>query len=315
MRETNVEIANDGLALRGTLTVPDGAAPPPVVLFIHGSGPLDRDENTKGQTLDIFNALAHAFAAEGFASLRYDKRGCGRSQGDYYRTGHHDLVSDALAWTTRLHAGSLGDFGPVFLLGHSEGTLIAAQVAGRSDAVAGLILICPFVQGIETILRQQARRAEADIREASGMAGVIGRLLARIVGPPSLVQDKLIARLKATDEPTIRFMMRKLEAKALRELMAVDPVRTYSSVRVATLLLGAEKDVQCDAGDVERIAALLGDKATTHVEKNLTHILRKDDGPPGFLAYARLLKLPIDPCVSRLATAWLCAQQAARSGG
>ena len=58
-----------------------------------------------------------------------------------------------------------------------------------------------------------------------------------------------------------------------------------------------------------RIAALIGDHARTHVEPDLTHILRKDDGPASFLAYRRLLERPMDPCVATHVLAWLAELQ------
>ena len=63
--------------------------------MVHGSGPLDRNENVKkGSHLNLFNTLAHHLAGIGIASLRYDKRGCGESTGDYYAAGHSDLLAD-----------------------------------------------------------------------------------------------------------------------------------------------------------------------------------------------------------------------------
>lgn len=103
MHETDVAIQSGGARLAGTFCVPAGRVFFPAVLMIHGSGPLDRDENMYGQRLDIFNqrldifnTVARGLAEAGIASLRYDKRGCGASAGDFFQTGHADLVADAV---------------------------------------------------------------------------------------------------------------------------------------------------------------------------------------------------------------------------
>ncbi|MGI9384846.1 MAG: alpha/beta hydrolase, partial [Methyloligellaceae bacterium] len=263
----------------------------------------------------VFNSLAHSLAEAGYASLRYDKRGCGKSEGQYYRTGHFDLVSDALAWVSHLSKATWGRFGPTYLLGHSEGTLIAPQVARKSAAVAGLILICPFLQNVEDILREQALEMEKANRDMPGLGGWLLRRVVQVFGGISKMQDKTIRRIKSADTPMIRIMLRKVEAKALRELMSVDPKQVYETVTVPTLLFGGEKDLQCDPDDVERIAAQLGDLAAAHVEKDLTHILRKDEGPASFLAYRRLIKSPIDPCVALHVLAWLDGHRSASPAG
>lgn len=144
MHETEITIDAGGNRLSGTYCAPGAAGQYPVVLMIHGSGPSDRDENLPGQNLNVFNTIAHYLAGIGIASLRYDKRGCGASTGDYYRTGHYDLVDDAICWFDALtHRGStMGQ--QVFLLGHSEGAIIVPQVCLKRESAAGLILLCPF---------------------------------------------------------------------------------------------------------------------------------------------------------------------------
>ena len=70
--------SRDGTVLAGTLTVPDGGrAPFAAVVFVHGSGPMDRDE-TIGPN-PFFLQLSNALSNAGYAVLRYDKRGVGRA--------------------------------------------------------------------------------------------------------------------------------------------------------------------------------------------------------------------------------------------
>ncbi len=136
MQTRGLTFANGPVTLAGTLTEPDGAGPDgaeqdgaeqdgagagphPLVVMIHGSGPLDRDGNMPGQAPNIFNALAAALAGAGYASFRYDKRGCGASAGDYLTHGFADLIGDAGAVVAGLRA--MPGFGPIFLLGIRRG--------------------------------------------------------------------------------------------------------------------------------------------------------------------------------------------------
>ncbi|WP_039786173.1 acyl-CoA thioester hydrolase, partial [Actinoalloteichus spitiensis] len=78
---------DDGAALAGTLTLPAGPGPHPAVLLLHGSGPLDRDGNTPKLPTNLGPALASALAANGIATLRYDRRGAGRTPGVWQAAG------------------------------------------------------------------------------------------------------------------------------------------------------------------------------------------------------------------------------------
>ena len=86
--DIQVTFASDTLTLNGTLSIPNGTGPFPTVVFVHGSGPNDRDQTlhiTGGNaqclypgiyndTVRNFQDLASAFRDYGIAVLRYDKR-------------------------------------------------------------------------------------------------------------------------------------------------------------------------------------------------------------------------------------------------
>ena len=252
MRETEITVNNGPLRLAGTLALPDVAGPVPLVLFLAGSGPLDRDENLRTQKLDVFNTLAADLARRGIASFRYDKRGVGKSTGSYHDAGHSDLLDDA-AVVLRHFDGK--DFGRRFLVGHSEGTALAAELS-LIQPVDGLVLLSPFIQGGESMLIAQAARIEDAFRTLPGLLGLINRAAIGLLGSPVVHQQRLIARLKSTTEPSFRHGLRRIEAKSLREMMALDMPAIYARVTTPMLIVGGGKDVQCDPGDVTRIAAV-----------------------------------------------------------
>ena len=96
--EEEVSIVNDNLRLAGTLCSPANREADISILMVAGSGKGDRNQNRKNVSLNIFNDLAQQLAAAGIQTLRYDKRGSGVSEGDYFKVGHYDLVSDGIAW-------------------------------------------------------------------------------------------------------------------------------------------------------------------------------------------------------------------------
>jgi uncharacterized protein len=304
MIEKDITINSNESNLSGTLCLPTASGSFPLVLMIAGSGPLDRDENMPGQQLNIFNTIAHSLANDGIASLRYDKRGCGKSEGDFYRTGHTDLVNDAINWFDFLKEQEYCE--KIFVLGHSEGCIIAPQVALKRQETAGLILLSPFAENIESILIKQA----AQIQKEFESGGLIRKLTGKILGATVASQQKLIHRLKSTDSETIRAGLQKIPAKSFRELMQLDPSAIFSQVSQPMLVIGGEKDLQCNPADVERIAKLAKGSVDAHVVKNLTHVLRFDEGEPSILGTSKLISNPIEPIVTELITGWFKKQLA-----
>lgn len=78
VREDEVTFASGPVTLSGTIVSPAGAGPFPGIVFLHGSGPEGRWAS---------RYLAHEFARHGVAALIYDKRGVGRSTGDWRTAG------------------------------------------------------------------------------------------------------------------------------------------------------------------------------------------------------------------------------------
>jgi hypothetical protein len=113
--------------LSGTLTLPDNTGPVPLVLIIAGSGPTDRDGNSRllpGKNNSL-KMLAEGLASWGVAAVRYDKRGIGSSAdagADESSVTFDMFIDDAVAWIEKFKQDSrFSDFG---IIGHSEGSLI-----------------------------------------------------------------------------------------------------------------------------------------------------------------------------------------------
>jgi len=145
--------------LHGTILAPTKIAIPPVVLIIAGSGPTDRDGNSpllSGRN-DSLRLLAHALAAAGIASLRYDKRGIGDSRNAMQKESDmtfDDLVDDATGWVLQLRATR--HYSSVTIVGHSEGSLIGMLAAQKSHADAFVSISGPARRASD-VMRDQLR--------------------------------------------------------------------------------------------------------------------------------------------------------------
>jgi len=100
--ESPVSLAASGGSIQGSLRLPRSPAKGPVVLIVAGSGPTDRDGNSRGAAgrNDSLKLLADALADAGFASVRYDKRGIAASAGAMTREADlrfETYVQDAAA--------------------------------------------------------------------------------------------------------------------------------------------------------------------------------------------------------------------------
>jgi pimeloyl-ACP methyl ester carboxylesterase len=153
--------------LSGTLLKPARVEHPLVVLLIAGSGPTDRNGNQGLTGPGELRQLAEALAERGVASLRYDKRGIGRSPVSGLREEDFVLntfVEDAAAWLNWLQ--QRGDLGPRIVAGHSEGGLIALLLAKRAN-ISGIVLLATPGRPLGDVLRDQLGRNAASAADRS----------------------------------------------------------------------------------------------------------------------------------------------------
>ncbi|MGN6131978.1 MAG: alpha/beta hydrolase family protein [Nocardioidaceae bacterium] len=321
MREREVSVPGPAWPLSATLTLPEGAGPFPAAVLVSGSGPLDRDGNHPKGRFDVSRQLAVALAERGVASLRYDKRGVGRTPGDWRAVGFHDNVDDAAAAVATLSAVPEVRDDAVFVVGHSEGALIATALAARAAAgatapgeaapgvrpasgaaapgvrPAGVVLLAGAARPGEEVLLWQTRAIAPSLPRP---VRLVLRLLR--VDPTAKVAANH-ARVKATTTDVARLGPTRVNARWLREFMAYDPAQDLARIDVPVLAVTGAKDLQVPPADLPRIAELAG--AETHELPDVTHTLRAQPGPPALSRYKGELRRPVDAGLLRLVTDWV----------
>ncbi len=166
VEETVVVGEGTEFPLEGTLTVPDGpGAPFPAVVFVHGSGPSDRDE-TVGE-LKPFRDLAEGLARHGVASLRYDKRTFVHAK-RMVRTGDTtvrvETIDDAVLAADLLRADPRIDSDRIFIIGHSMGAMLAPRIDAEGGDFAGMVLMAGSPRRMEQVIIDQGQDALDSMR-------------------------------------------------------------------------------------------------------------------------------------------------------
>lgn len=124
--------------LCGTLCLPQGKGPFPLVIMVSGSGWQDRDESIYGHK--SFLVIADYLANNGIASLRYDDR----QKNKYDITTTMELSKDtegALKYFSKDQR-----FHKIGILGHSEGGTIALMLAARNKKIDFIVSLAGLIQ-------------------------------------------------------------------------------------------------------------------------------------------------------------------------
>jgi hypothetical protein len=312
MFESPIEISADNAVLSATICAPSESGCFPCVLMLPGSGPLDRDGNIKAQRLDAFNSIARHLAANGIASLRYDKRGCGTSSGNYLKASYFDFVADAAACFDHLRNDERCSIDQIYALGHSEGTVTAMHLSLERAELAGIIQLCPLVENIDCALLKQAQHVKKAVRELHGIRGHLYRLLFLVTGDPAVSSSKMIERVRANQARPREIESKHIGLKWLREMLGLDISGLYAQMHRPMMLLAGAKDFQCDPTNVYSVRDLTAAPIEINVVENLTHTLRFDQEEPSVFRYSELLRRPIEPIVLDLILRWLRQQSSIR---
>ncbi len=273
-KEEEVTFTNTaaGATLAGTLTIPAGKGPFPAVLLIAGSGPRDRDETLLGHK--PFLVLSDYLTRKGIVVLRADKRGIGKSTGEYATATTADFAADAAVGVEFLKGRPEVDGKLIGLVGHSEGGLVAPLVASTSKDVAYIVLLAANgLPGDQVVIEQTRLAAEANGMDAEEVAKSTERekkLLAIVAKDTDNEQlEKDLRDELAGNVPIAQInpQIRALTSPWFRYFMNYDPAVTLRKVSCPVLALNGEKDKQVPAKlNLPAVRKALEEGGNKHVE-------------------------------------------------
>lgn len=236
-------MADDGEQIAATLFLPHGRGPHPGAVMIHGSGTSTRDNSW-------YMALVDAMASRGIAVLFPDKRGSGRSGGDWRTADLAVLGRDVLAGVRWLRRHPALDTSAIGLVGVSQGGHIAPWVANESPRIAYVVNLSGSAVPLNDQLRHEVTQ---DLRRSSW---------------PGFMH------------PLVRSVSLRVIRRRQPEWWArnghLDPIADWSAMQVPGLILyGAddESDNVPVRRSVERLTALGKPNLTTRVFEGSGHAL------------------------------------------
>lgn len=291
-----IEAAGPLAPLKGTLLRASEGEEGPVALIIPGSGPTDRDGNNPlGVTAAPYRLLAEALLGRGIATVRIDKRGMFASAGavaDANAVTIPDYVADTAAWVaaTRKATGAQC----VWLIGHSEGGLVALAAAQEVEGLCGVVLVAAPGRPLGDVIKDQIRANPANVTLIVPADNAVD-----ILASGHYVNvENLPGPLRGLFNPAVQGF--------LISLFDYDPAVLAAQVKLPLLIVQGGSDIQVPVADAERLAAA-NPAAQLVVLPEVNHVLKDvpDAAPAANLAAYRDPALPLGKGVAEAIAAFV----------
>ena len=213
---------------------------------------------------DAYRLVANAFAEQGVASLRFDKRGIGASAAAVRR--EEDILfdtntEDATAWATFLRQQRRVT--KVIILGHSEGAL-TGTIAAQRQGIAGFISLAgPGVRASVTLRRQLEGKIDGDLKARAFAA----------------IAELEAGRLVANPPPELAALFRPSVQPYLISMFKIDPAAEIAKVKAPVMIVQGTTDLQVTVEDAKLLAAAKPDAKLLIIE-GMNHVLREAPADP-----------------------------------
>ena len=243
--------------IEGTLLTPTDTESSPLIIFIGGSGPTDRDGNQSFMKNDMLKKLAVNLSNNGISTFRYDKRIVKQIRTNTIdkNISFDDFITDAKSVIDYFAP----NYKTIVIAGHSQGSLVGLLALDQN--VSGFISLAGAGKTIDQILIEQISKT----------------------APMFLNESKrVIAVLKAgkttSDYPVALSSIFNLEVQAfMANWMQYDPVEEIRKQSVRSLIINGDKDLQVGIPEAELLYSA-ATKGELVVVKKMNHILVKIEG-------------------------------------
>jgi esterase/lipase len=253
-KENNISI-NDNIY--GSIVEPKSRSNSNLIIFIGGSGPIDRDGNQSFMKCDMFKKLAYSLSEKGISSFRYDKRVVTQIRKGKLdkKITFDDFVSDAIAIIDFFES----KYNSIVIAGHSQGSLVG--LLSIKEGVSGFISLSGAGRTIDMVIEDQISKTA-----------------------PMLLEDtknifKILRSGKITEDfPLPLYSLFNIEIQPFMiSWMQYDPKKIIAKIPIPSLIINGDSDLQVD----EKEAKLLYNSAQNSeilIVKNMNHVLVEIEG-------------------------------------
>lgn len=265
-------IKSGTIALKGTVLVPENNNLKKLVVFVHGSGPQDRDETIYENK--PFKDIAEGLYKKGIASYRFDKRTLSNPETfNDKSTIDDEVTNDILNIIKYFKDDSQFKAYEIMVLGHSLGANVMPRIINQSNQIAKIILLAGNARPLEVLVAEQYDH------------------LYQLDPSPELFEGskkikEQIAVLKSkefnlnTPKENLPF---NLSAYYWKSLLDYKPLQEVKKVKLPICILQGERDYQVTMKDFQlwKEALKNNNKATLISYPKLNHLFIAGEGISG----------------------------------
>jgi len=253
IKSEEITINNQAIQLPGTLTYSQEKVP--LIIWVHGSGPVDRNGNQPAQNVNAnyIKQFRDAVNKENIAFFSFDKRTATKNNSAYLKdTKFTDFALDIDVIVN--HFKKDNRFTKITLVGHSQGSLIAMLASKNIDKY---ISLAGAGETIDKTIVKQISKNNLTLGEAAQKQF-----------------DTLKAKGKIeTVNPFLMNIFAKQNQEFLYEWMQINPTEEIKKITIPTLIINGDKDLQVKIEDAENLKNAKPN-AELVIIKNMNHVLK-----------------------------------------
>lgn len=274
-KDLNIKINN--IELKGTILVPENETFKKLVIFVHGSGPNDRDETIFENK--PFKDIAESLFTKGIASYRFDKRTLSNPESfNDKSTIDDEVTNDIINIVAYFKNDSQFSNYEIIVLGHSLGAYLLPRIANKSNQISKIILLAANSQPLDKLIIEQYEylyklTPTQELKDA----------LQEVKEQTALLNSKVF-NLNTTKEN----LPLNLSANYWKSIIDYKPIKEIQKVKIPILILQGERDYQVTMKDFKLWKTNLKDnkKASFISYPKLNHLFMSGEKPSDPKEYA-----------------------------